>query len=336
MTRTPIPVVVQGLGPMGRVILAAAQADPALDVIGVVDIDPEMAGRTLGELGLEPGGLTVSVSLPPSPTGRPSGSPADAQAVLLHATGSYLDSVAPQLLEALEQGWHVVTTCEELAYPYHRHPDLSETLDAAAHAAGRTIVGTGVNPGLLMDRLPIFLAAASHGIRSIRVERVQDPTPRRIPFQRKVGVGLSRAEFDAKAATGAFGHVGLEESGRLIAAGLGWRIDNWARELRAVQADPAQTGPDTPVLGLLETLSGSTDDGHTIDLHFEAQTGVAESYDAVTVDGTPPLHLRFHGGVLGDPATAAAALRGAHVVAAARRGLVTVLDLPLRPWPHLP
>ena len=178
-----------------------------------------------------------------------------------------------------------------------------------------------------MDRLPVFLASASHSIRSVRVERVQDPTPRRLPFQRKVGVGLTRAEFDTKAASGAFGHVGLEESGRLIAAGLGWRIDAWSRDLHAVQPDP-----EGPVLGLLETLSGSTADGRTLSLHFEAQTGVLESYDAVTIEGTPPLRARFVGGVLGDAATAAAVLRAAQVVASARRGLVTVLDLPLRRW----
>ena len=185
-----------------------------------------------------------------------------------------------------------------------------------------------MNPGLLMDRLPVFLASASSDIRSIRVERVQDPTSRRLPFQRKVGVGLSRAEFDAKAAGGGFGHVGLEESGRLIAVGLGWRIDAWTRDLRPVQPDPA-----APVQGLVETLTGATDDGRRVSLLFEAQSGVAEPYDAVTIEGAPPLSLRFAGGVQGDAATAAAVVRAAHVLASAGHGLLTVLDLPLRRRP---
>ena len=313
-----IPVAVQGLGPMGRVILAVAQRDPLLDIVAAVDIDPAMVGRPLGALGLAPERLPVSATLPPAPEGG----------VLLHATGSYLQTVAGQLEAALAGGWHVVSTCEELSYPFARHPALAATLDATARAAGRSLLGTGVNPGLLMDRLPVFLASASSDIRSIRVERVQDPTSRRLPFQRKVGVGLSRAEFDAKAAGGGFGHVGLEESGRLIAVGLGWRIDGWTRDLRPVQPDPG-----APVQGLVETLTGATDDGRRVSLLFEAQSGVAEPYDAVTIEGAPPLSLRFAGGVHGDAATAAAVVRAAHVLASAGHGLLTVLDLPLRRRP---
>ena len=313
-----IPVAVQGLGPMGRVILGAAQRDPRLDVVAAVDIDPAMVGRSLSDLDLAPQGVVVAATLPPAPEGG----------VLLHATGSYLETVAGQFEAALAAGWHVVSTCEELSYPFVRHPALAASLDAAARAAGRSLLGTGVNPGLLMDRLPVFLTSASSAIRSIAVERVQNPTSRRLPFQRKVGMGLSRADFDAKAAGGGFGHVGLEESGRLIAAGLGWRIDAWIRELRPVQPDP-----NAPVRGLVETLTGATGDGRRVSLHFEAQSGVAEPYDAVTVEGTPPLSVRFHGGVLGDAATAAAVVRAAHVLPSAARGLITVLDLPLRHRP---
>ena len=250
----------------------------------------------------------------------------------MHATGSYLASVAPQLEEALEKGWHVVSTCEELSYPFQRHPALSARLDERARASDRTLVGTGVNPGLLMDRFPVFLASATHGIRGVRVERVQDPTPRRLPFRKKMGLGLARADFDAKVASGAFGHVGLEESGRLITDGLGWQIDAWSRDLQ-----PVQPNPDGPVVGLVEPLSGAPEDGRTVDLHFEAQTAVDDPYDAVTIEGTPPLHSRFQGGgVLGDAATAASVLRGARVVGSAPRGLITALDLPLRPRPDPP
>ena len=123
-----IPVAVQGLGPMGRVILAVAQRDPLLDIVAAVDIDPAMVGRPLGALGLAPERLPVSATLPPAPEGG----------VLLHATGSYLQTVAGQLEAALAGGWHVVSTCEELSYPFARHPALAATLDATARAAGRS------------------------------------------------------------------------------------------------------------------------------------------------------------------------------------------------------
>ncbi len=320
----PIPVIVQGLGPIGLKILQAAQADPGFTVVGAVDIAEPIVGRAASDLVDDgPANLTVRSSLADARSAA-----GEDDVVVLQATGSYLQGVAPQLEDALQLGLHVVSTCEELSYPFVRHPDLSRKLDDLARSAQRTIVGTGINPGFVMDQLVIALTGASHDIRSVSVKRVQNPRPRRVPFQRKVGLDMPRAEYDALAQSGKFGHVGLEESGRLLAAGLGWRIDNWKDTLSAVQPDP-----DGPVLGTLQVLEGATSDGRSVRLHFEAQGGVQESYDEIVIEGTPPLRLRFIGGVFGDDATAAAVLRAARVIPSAARGLLTVLDLPLRARP---
>ena len=320
-----IPVIVQGLGPIGLRITRTVQADSAFDLVGAVDIDPTFIGQEIASL-VEgsPARFVVQRTLDDALAAS-----GVSDIVVLHATGSALEMVAPQLEAALTSGCHVVSTCEELSYPFARHPELSAKLDASARAADRTLVATGVNPGFLMDQLVVTLTAASHDIRSVEVHRIQDPRPRRGPFQRKVGVGLSRAEYDRLAATGQFGHVGLEESGRLVAAGLGWSIHNWRTRLEPVQPDP-----NGPVLGTLQVLDGSTAAGHTIHLHFEAQSEVEESIDEIVVEGTPPLRLRFSGGVFGDEATVAAVLRTARVIPSAPRGLITVLDLPLRARPE--
>jgi 4-hydroxy-tetrahydrodipicolinate reductase len=329
----PLPVIVQGLGPIGRKIAQAAQRDAGLDVVAASDIDRRLIGRDLAELDPDddqpqalPSGIIVRPSLG---LARADAEEAGATApVVLHATGSYLSSTAPQLEEALQLGLSVVSTCEELAYPFVRHPEISKRLDALAISAGCTLVGTGVNPGFLMDQLVVALSGASHDIRSVTVKRVQDPTPRREPFQHKVGLNITRAQYDARAESGEFGHVGLVESGRLIAAGLGWQIDDWTDTL-----EPVQPNPDGLVLGMLEILEGTSPDGHTVRLHWEAQGGVDESYDEIIVDGTPPLTLRFIGGVFGDDATSAAVLRAAKAIPSAAPGLLTVLDLPLRARP---
>lgn len=321
----PIPVIIQGLGPIGRRIAAAAHADPQLEVVAAVDIDRSLIGRPLADV--------IEAAAPPCIV-RPSLGQARADAarddaVVLQATGSYLKDVALQVEEALRLSLHVVSTCEELAYPFHRYPALARAIDQAAHAVGRTVVAAGVNPGFLMDQLPVVLRSGSHDVRAITVRRIQNPRRRRAPFQRKVGMDLPRADYDRLAASGTFGHVGLEESGRLIAAGFGWEIDDWQHDSHAVQPDP-----NGHVLGTLETLHGATAEGRSITLHFEAQAGVDQDLDAIDIDGTPPLHLRFEGGVQGDDATVAAILRCAHVVPSAPRGLATVLDLPLRPRPR--
>lgn len=318
----PQPVVIQGLGPIGRSILEGATRDAQLEVVGAVDIHPSLVGKPLHELapqakpGLRVAEYLDEVDAPPD-------------TVVLQATGSWLPDVFAQLVDAIDEGLHVVSTCEELVWPWSRHPDLSRRLDEAARTAGSRIVGTGVNPGFLMDQLPVFLTAASHGVKAVSIERVIDPRARRLPFQRKIGLDITREEYEERHATGRFGHVGLEESGQLLAAGLGWRIRRWEETLQPVQPDPQGR-----VLGLIQTLHGEDDDGRSIDLRFVVHGGVTESYDVIDLQGTPPLRLRFEGGVFGDDATAAAVLRAARLVRSAPAGLISVLDLPLRPWPR--
>lgn len=319
-----VPLICLGLGPIGRRIAAAALSEARVEIVGAVDVDPKLVGRPLAEFVEGAPDLKVHASLAEAlPAPRPE------QLTVIQATGSRLEGVEAQLRACLDAGVHVVSTCEELAYPFARAPELARELNEAATAAERTIVGTGINPGFLMDQLPIALTGASHAIRSIRIRRLQDPRRRREPFQRKVGMDIPRGDWERQNAAGDFGHVGLIESGRLLAAGLGWTIEDWDERLEAVQPDPAGL-----VLGTRQTLAGRDDEGRSLHLHFEAQSGVAEDVDEIVVEGTPPLHLRFLGGVFGDDGTAAAVLRAARVIASAPRGLVTVLDLPLRARPE--
>ena len=316
----PLPIIVQGLGPIGIRIAEAALGDPSLDVAGAVEINPEMVGRPLSDFveGAPDVAVRDSVAAARAVVGA-------SDAILVHCTGSYLDRVAGQIEEALSEGLHVVSTCEELTYPYERHPEIAAAIDARAREAERTVVATGVNPGFLMDALPASLASISHGITSVSVRRVQDPSRRRVPFQQKVGMGLSVEEWEARRDAGGFGHVGLVESARLLADSLGWSLADWEHDMVPCRADGQAS-----VAGTLETLSGTTSDGRAVRLHFEANAAVDEEFDEIVVDGTPPLTLRFDGGVFGDDATAAAVLRAARVIPNTRRGLVTVLDLPLR------
>ena len=317
----PLPVIIQGLGPIGLRLAAAAAADPFLELVGAVEIRPQMVDQPLSSFaaGVHPD-LVIRQSVAQARV--------DALAeggILLHCTGSYLEQVSPQIEEALRQDLHVVSTCEELAFAQHRHPEIAAGLDLLARRAGRTVVGTGVNPGFLMDALPASLSSISHSIRRVRVERVQNPRRRRGPFQQKVGLDFSREQWEARRAAGGFGHVGLEESARLLAYALGWKLVDWRHEMSAIQPDPAR-----PVQGTLETLRCSTYAGEAVELHFEANGAAAQEYDQIEVDGRPPLKLRFEGGVFGDDATIASVLRAARVIPHTRRGLATVLDLPLR------
>jgi 4-hydroxy-tetrahydrodipicolinate reductase len=315
-------IVVQGLGSIGTGLARAAALDPAFHLTGAVDVDPAKIGQPLASFAA---GVPGAVA-PALRDALDRGGGAD---VLLLATSSRAGAVAPAIEEALARRLHVVSTCEELAWPFEQHPELSRQLDARARQAGRGVVGAGVNPGFVMDQIVVAAAAASHSVRAVRATRAVVPRVRRAQFQAKVGLGLGRADFDGRAAAGTVGHVGLAQSGRLVAAGLGFAVARWDERLEPVQPDPAG-----PVAGVRQTLVGETADGRVVvELRFEAHTGVARSEDVIDIDGTPPLRLRFDGGVAGEEATAATVLRAARVIAAARPGLLTVLDLPLRPAP---
>jgi 4-hydroxy-tetrahydrodipicolinate reductase len=308
-------VIVEGLGAIGRHIAEAAMRDPAFRVAALVDSAEELAGKEVVE-GVPPvfGNLADAHSHAPEAN------------LVLQATTTWLEEVAPVILEAVLRDMSVVSTCEELAFPFVRHPRISESLHRVARNHRCAVVGTGINPGFLMDALPVALTSASSDIRRVRVERVFDPRLRREAFRKKVGLGLTRVAFEEWLTTGHVGHAGLLESGRLVAAGLGWDDVSWEGGLRGVE------GKDGTMLGMIQTLMGTTPEGRCIELHFEANAGVTSSVDRIEVDGNPKLRLQFEGGVAGDPATAAAVIRAARVIDSAPRGLVTVLDLPARAW----
>ena len=202
-------VVQYGLGPIGSAVARHIAERPGLELVGGVDIDPEMVGRDVGRvLGLaDPLGFPVRRSLEAALDSSRSG--AD---VVLHTTSSYFDLFLDQIIEILAAGLDVVSTAEELSFPWLSHSDEAKKVDAAAKRAGKTVLGTGVNPGYLMDSLPLFLTAICQQVDRIEVIRVINASTRRGPFQAKIGSGLSVDEFERKMAAGRMGHVGLPES----------------------------------------------------------------------------------------------------------------------------
>lgn len=334
MQPAPIRVVQYGLGPIGletaRAVLAK-QSTGLIELVGAIDISPALAGRDLGDLlGLEaPTGLTVS---------------SDAAAVLkqtrphvaLHTTTSFLDRTVDQLELCARHGVHVVSSTEELSFPYQRHPALSETLDAVAREYDVVIVGTGVNPGYAMDVLALTATGVCTEVRALHIERVVDASKRRKPLQLKVGAGITAAAFEERKVTGTFGHIGLRESALLVAHGLGWPVDRLDETLEPVLAarpveTPFLTVQAGQVAGIHHAVTAYQQEQPVITLDLKMYVGAAGSRDAVQVDGTPPIHLVVDGGIFGDTATVAMLVNTIPRVFEARPGLRTMKDLAI---PH--
>jgi 4-hydroxy-tetrahydrodipicolinate reductase len=328
-----VRLVQYGIGAIGAAIAAQVVRDPAFALVAAFDADPAKVGRDVGEVA-GVGRLGVAIA-PPAAGQWP-----DAD-VMLHTTGSFLATVAPQLEEGLSRGLNVVSSCEELAFPTPANRPAAERLDRLARERGVTLLGTGVNPGFVMDTLAVALSAVACRVDSLRITRVVDATDRRLPFQRKIGAGLDRAAFEAAAATGTFGHIGLLESALSVAAALGWEPNAVRRSLEPVFADRDLASPRLgvrkgDVAGIHESLRLSHGGREVLAMELVMAMGAADARDEIEIRGDPPLRSVIPGGVQGDRATVGIMLNAARAVGAAPAGLLTMRDLPPVHWRATP
>jgi hypothetical protein len=327
---TPTSVIQFGLGPIGIEILRRAYLSEKISVLGAVDIDLEKAGKDIGVLlGKEEAGMEVAARVQELSLGAEE----ETKRVAIHATGSSLHRVWPQIRELLDEGFSVVSTCEELSYPWHRHPELSNEIDAYAKGMGLSVLGTGVNPGFVIDTLPLCLTAVTNEVLRVAVSRRVDISERRLPLQEKVGIGLDKETFERLAAEGEVGHVGLEESARLLAYGLNWEFVEVSNTIEPTISEESSSVELTSlekgdVDGLHQTSVGKTEDGKEVKLDLTMRVGV-EPRDEIVVEGEEHRRLIIPNGVFGDTATAAMAVNCAKMLVSAAAGLLTMADVGL-------
>ncbi len=323
----PVPVVVMGLGFIGQTIARAALASPEVTLVGAVDVSPKLVGKKLGEVIGDPSATVRIEKDLRSAIGR------HPDVVLLHSTGSRLEQVQSELLEAVRLGVHVISSCEELAFPWVTNEELATELEQAALKAGVSVLGAGVNPGFIFDRLIATAGQACGPVRHLRAERVVDARTRREALQRKIGAGLTEEAFAALSDKDQLGHVGLLESAALCSLGLGMDCDDFEEELTAVIAEEDITGGAFPVkkgrvAGIAQTAIGLEDGQERVRLELTIAVGADDPGDRIVIDAEPRLELEIKGGVAGDIATANILVNAAPRVLAAEPGLLTVLDLP--------
>ena len=318
-----------GFGPLGIQIAKYIAAKSTLKTQAVVDLNPALRGQTLNAIDAL---LSVDVVIKSSISEalEPSSKPA----VALITTVSDLKRLIPQVRAIAEFGIPVVSTCEELSYPWILQPELSKELDDLCREKGIACLGTGVNPGFLMDYLPAVLTSICKNIDHIKVERIQDASPRRLPFQKKIGAGLSLKAFKAKEKEGVLRHVGLQESLYLLAQSAGLTLDNVTETLEPVIAlndifTKTMTIKKGEARGVEQIAKGYQNGVCQLELHFKAAMGEARSYDKITIKGTPSFSSEIEGGINGDVATCAMTINSIKSVLKASPGLHTMADVAL-------
>ena len=328
-----VRVVLCGIGAVGRRIAEFLVKKEGVEIVGAIDVAKDKVGRDLGEVLAIEEKLGIVVS-------------DDADAVLskaradvmVHATTSFLRQVYPQIANALALGVNVVSTCEELSYPYFVGIDIARKLDELAKKHGATVLGTGVNPGFVMDTLPITLTGACQKVSAIKVTRSLDAANRRVPFQKKIGAGLTPQELKQKLEKREItAHVGLEQSMNLIASALGWELDEVkvapvepviAERHVASKVEGGVTVKPGQVAGLRQSGWAIKEGKRVITLDMHAYMG-AEEYELYTIDGVPPINMKNTPCMHGDLSTVAVIVNSIPKVINAPPGLVTMKDLPI-------
>ena len=321
-----IRVIQYGLGPIGSAMARHVVERPGLELVGGVDIDPAKVGQDVGEaIGLgRPLGFVVAEKL--------AHIEADAD-VVLHTTSSYFDQFKGQIIEILEAGLDIVSTAEELSFPWLAHPQEAAEIDAVARRVGKTVLGTGVNPGFIMDALPLTLTAICQRADHISVTRIINASTRRGPFQAKIGAGLTVDEFEARMAAGRMGHVGLPESVGMVFHTLGKELIRYEASVEPVVAEQLVKTehfevPPGQVKGLKQVARGYSDRGEFVTLTFIAALDAENEGDTIQITGKPDLEVNLRG-TNGDIATVAIAVNAIRRVKQAAPGLVTMRDLPM-------
>jgi hypothetical protein len=326
-----VKIVSYGIGVIGRRLARHLLTKEGVEIVGAVDINPAIVGKDLGEvLGGEKLGVLVS---------------SDADEVLsstkpdivCHTTMSYVRQTYSQFAQILGQGVNCVSTCEELSYPYYTEEgaEYAGKLDKLAKEKGCTLLGTGINPGFLMDTLPITLTGPMTRVDDIYITRQMDAATRRIPFQKKIGAGLTVEEFKEKIEKHEItGHVGLEQSILMIADALGWDLD----EIKVdpvgplvLDHDVASDAIDVPKgynAGSMQMAYGFKDGKALITMDFRAYIGAPEEFDSVTIRGEPPINEKISPCVHGDFGTIAITANMIPAVINSEPGFKTMKDLP--------
>lgn len=318
-------ILLCGFGQIGRMLYRTLLRRPEFELAGVIDLAPELTGADAGTVaGGPPCGIAVSTS--------PEGISADVAAV---TTVSRADACTDTLVELVRAGLPAVTTCEELFYPWPLHEAAAAKIDQAARSAGVPVLPVGINPGFLMDYRAAVLSGLTGEITHVHIQRIQDASPRRPAFQKKIGAGLTPAEFEAEKLAGRLRHVGLPESVYFLGAALGRKLDAVTETIEPVIAEEDLAIPGAvPVRqgcarGVRQLGLGICDGREFIRMEFVAAIGEPGSIDRVHLCGTPELDSVIRGGVNGDLGTCAIVLNAARAIAAeSRSGLLTMLDMP--------
>jgi 4-hydroxy-tetrahydrodipicolinate reductase len=331
---TNVKVIIWGLGAMGSGMAELLLAKKGVDIVGV-------AGRE-GKVG-----KSMYDFLSVKREGRPDiiiGSPEKvitekAADVVLLCTDSFTAKAFDRIKFILEKKINVITSAEEMAYPAAQEPELAKKIDEIARANGVSVLGTGINPGLMMDLLVILMTGCCYDVEHITARRVNSLSPFGPAVMEEQGIGITEDEFRAGVQSGKLsGHVGFSESIRMIADAIGWKVDRITQSMEPIittidRKSPHGFAKAGNVGGCAMKGQGYVDGQVKIDMdhpqQIEPESAGVKTGDYVTIKGTPNINLVNSPEVPGGIGTIAVCVNMIPHIINARPGLWTMIDLPV-------
>lgn len=330
-----VKVIIWGLGAMGGGIARMLLKKEGVDIVGGIDIGDKV-GKPLYEV--------IGVA-PSEKTALKVGSTDDyitekrADIVLL-CTDSFTKKAFDKIKLVVENKMNVITSAEEMAYPQAQNPELAKELDELAKANGVSILGTGINPGLIMDLLVIMMTGACEDVEKITAKRINSLSPFGQAVMEEQGIGMSVAAFNQGIKDGSVaGHVGFPESIGMVADAIGWQLDGPIRqEMEAIVTKvdrhaPYGSAKAGEVAGVAMNGYGSVGGVEKIIMEHPQQiepeqVGV-KTGDYVIIEGSPNINMVGSPEVDGGIGTIAMCVNMIPQVINAAPGLKTMIDLPV-------
>jgi len=331
-----VKVVIWGFGAMGSGMARMLIKKKGVDIVGVCDRHADRVNKSIYDvLGVERGDrpeVIIKENVEEVITEK-------CADVALLATDSFTKNAFPRLKYVLEKKINVISTAEEMAYPQAQNPDLASELDKIARENGVSILGTGINPGLIMDLLVVVLTGCMTDVEHIEAKRVNSLSPFGHAVMEEQGVGITVEEFEKGVKDGTLaGHVGFTESIGMISDAIGWKLDKLEQQMA-----PIITNVDRKskygfaaagnVAGVSMTGQGFVDGEVKIDMihpqQIEPEMVGTHTGDYITIKGTPEVNMSIKPEVEGGLGTIAMCVNMIPQVINAEPGLKTMIDLPV-------
>lgn len=331
-----VKVAVWGFGAMGSGIVSTLLKKDGVDIVGVCDTHPDRVGKSIFEVLDIPRVGHDDVVVTPDIDSIIQPGTCD---ICVIATDSFVERVYDKVLRVLKQKINVITLAEEMSYPKAQHPEMAASMDQVARENGVSVMGTGINPGLVMDLLAVCLTGAMTDVESVRCERVNSLSPFGQAVMVEQGVGFTTQDFDAGVADGSLtGHVGFAESVAMISDAIGMGVDSFRQQISSIVTNvdrkatygAAKAGD---VAGVNMTGQGLKDGKVVIDMlhpqQIEPGDEGVETGDYIELRGTPPINMAIQPEIDGGIGTIAMCVNCIPHVINADPGLISMIDIPV-------